>query len=529
LLLAGALSLLPRPAVSTAPVSEVALETEAIVARLGARAGRATRRRFTRACEGQAPRTTCSEQGCAAVVQLCGECAGEPCRAWVLAVGDRAGAVTDADVLSTATGLTLRQLALYADGAIEATGEGPHGEPVSLSAFRRAEGALVRPEPHRDPESLRSRWSGDAFEQLVLSDVPRGTRPTATVEAAARGVCGPLPRVLRPRAFCSSQGCAVEMLREVDRGSDGTATVRVPACVAWVPRTGTPRRVEVEIEALAGADRGFSVAGVREQTLCLRGLAGPGARTESEQGVCLELGSPERLVYAVERFRRGEAWRYRAWAAGGVTLARSNEQDGEVHYDVPTLATAPVLDGDFDEPAWQRAAALIPFTLGAGSARWGGRDDLSVSWRAVRVRETLYFALEVRDDHFVERAAASSVLASDHVQLTVVGGVRLAVLLEPNGAVSMRQWRLESGREVDRPLPVSGHWQRHAQGYRLEWSLPLRQLGLASTSAEVGLQLYVADGDDGRTPKSLLGHHVQAHLWEDWPPPVRPRPWGSLR
>jgi hypothetical protein len=176
---------------------------------------------------------------------------------------------------------------------------------------------------------------------------------------------------------------------------------------------------------------------------------------------------------------------------------------GDGEYEVLKFKGAPPqINGKADEPEWKGATLWMNTVahVEKGDDAWRGPEDASAEWIFRWVDGAMVFLVRVRDDQVVAGGSAAS---NDAL---VVGPAVLT--LAPLGKVSA------SGAPQ-----ATCAWAEAPKGYRMECSIPLKelQLGAPSASWEQGLQLKDSD-KPGESP-TVLGSRLRGRAWKTYPPP----------
>lgn len=250
-------------------------------------------------------------------------------------------------------------------------------------------------------------------------------------------------------------------------------------CVATVQREGG------DVDVLAQGDFGLRRS---ENNLCLTGIT-DGVRGSTGGLLC------------IDPHGRG--------ALAGIDMTG---------WTVSDASRYPLRYQDQEPKALERALSVAPSTRDRilhGEAHWSGPDDLSLTWKAVRVDDDLLLEAVIRDDHDTPGQGPGS----DHLEIDVwlqPGGadrlpdVRLAVLRDGT-AGTVRRWRW-ANQEVDEASPGTATWRQVPGGHQVTVRLPE-----AAAFREAGdrmLSIRASDGDDGH--QTVIG--TTAHvIWDNTP------------
>lgn len=184
------------------------------------------------------------------------------------------------------------------------------------------------------------------------------------------------------------------------------------------------------------------------------------------------------------------------------------------------LTTVPTIDGMFNDwPAGEGIALNrdTAFSFQGGIANFA---DLSAIIRSGWDEQTLYFAIEVRDD----------VLVTDSTDVWRDDGLEIGL----DGLYDRDAWGdddhqytiVADGRVTDRGIPapeIAAGIQVSDQGYSVEVAIPMSELlmGIPISGTVMGFTVGLHDDDDGDSWDAYL-------IWEGTNTSSKPEEWGSL-
>ncbi|QDE92670.1 hypothetical protein BHS06_28855 [Myxococcus xanthus] len=426
---------------------------------------------------------------------------------WCLVVTDRQGTVTGS--LRLADTEDARVTRASEAGGIDVRGWDEARRTFVLRSKRRKDGSLVEVArtPERRPQTAptptpipKPRQKAEASCSVGPSDSgPTRTPPTCTGR-------NPAASFLQEAAkLCATQPGAGE------QPVSAVGSCSASACIALVPDVGAWECVVGQSDG--GAPHVLKLAEVAESsgltevkltgtTACATFVEGGGSGGDIVSSACVRIGSPDRLALPAPSSR--------------VTFL-----DAEGYHAVPMKAE-PTVDGDIaGDAAWapvQPLPARTDLNVIHGLGAWEGPRDASVTWRLAQGAAALYLAAQVNDDRVTLVRPGLRAVSADHLELRPY----YAVVLEPEGQASLRQWRDFRGTHVDWPIHGARcRWRARQGGQDIECRLPFGAVGaLAAPPSRQDLLLVFSDGDGEPRQKSLVGTRVALWLWKEFPPSV---------
>ncbi|NTX67698.1 hypothetical protein HUA74_44335 [Myxococcus sp. CA051A] len=427
---------------------------------------------------------------------------------WCLVVTDRKGTVTGSLAL---TGTEDAKVTRASEaGGIDVRGRDEARRTFVLRSKRRKDGSLVelarttergpttaltplpepRPQPKSKPQEAYCSIEPSNSEPTLAPPTCTGRKPAASFLQEAAKLCatsaGAGEQPVSAVGSCSASAC-------IALGADEG----VWECVVGQSDGGAPHVLKFA-EVLGSS--GLTGVALTGTTVCATFVQGGGSGGDIVSSACVLIGSPDRLVLP-------------------APPSRVAFLDEEGYHTVPMKAE-PTVDGDIaGDAAWgpvQPLPALTDSNVIHGLGAWEGPLDASVTWRLAQGADALYLAAQVGDDRVTPARPGLSPVFADHLELRPY----YAVVLEPEGHASLRQWRDFRGTRVD--WPVRGarcRWRARQGGQDIECRLPFGAVGaLAVPPSRQDLLLVFSDGDGEPRQKSLVGTRVDLWLWKELPP-----------
>ncbi len=424
---------------------------------------------------------------------------------WCLMVTDQQGTVTGSLQLADAEDAKVTRASEAGDIDVREWDEARRTS--VLRSKRRKDGSLVEvartpkrrpqtaptpsPKPRKQPEascSVEPPYRGPTLTPPTCT----GRKPAARFLQEAAKLCATQPgageQLVSAVGSCSASACIALM------PVDG-----VWECVVGQSDGGAPHVLKL---AEVAKSSGLTGVGLTGTTACATFVEGGGSGGDISSSACVLIGSPDRLVMQ-------------------APPSRVAFLDEEGYHTVPMKAE-PTVDGDIaGDAAWapvQPLPARTDSNVIHGLGAWEGPRDASVTWRLAQGATALYLAAQVSDDRVTPARPGLRSVFADHLELRPY----YAVVLEPEGHASLRQWRDFRGTRVD--WPVHGarcRWRARQGGQDIECRLPFGAVGaLAAPPSRHDLLLVFSDGDGEPRQKSLVGTRVDLWLWKEFPPSV---------
>ncbi|MCA9670639.1 MAG: hypothetical protein KC503_33815 [Myxococcales bacterium] len=183
-----------------------------------------------------------------------------------------------------------------------------------------------------------------------------------------------------------------------------------------------------------------------------------------------------------------------------IVLAVSQAHAGELPC-TPVKKGVIQLDGLLGEwhgvtPARASGSAMVV----SGRGGWNGDGDLSFTVRCNLTRDTMYIAINVKDDYFVR---ANKLSASDHARLHFGGRTLYVYPGDLRRSRAVVSWNARGKRRA-RGVKIAESMQK--RGWSVEIALPLRKLpGFRAGSPSMRASVSVADTDH---PSAKKPQHV---------------------
>ncbi|WP_338866404.1 hypothetical protein [Myxococcus stipitatus] len=422
---------------------------------------------------------------------------------WCLVVTDLQGTVTGSLLLADTEDPKITQASKA--GGIDVRAKGTAGRTWVLRSKRRKDGSLVevsRKVEHRTqtaptPAPIpKPRQTVEAFCAVepsgggpsLTSPTCSGRRPAARFLQEAAKLCG------------AQQG-------EGEKSVSAAGTCSASACIALVSGECVVGQLDggaAHVLKLAEVAKSYFLVEVSltGTTACASFDEGGGSDGVDYSSACVAIGPPDRVVLPDPPPR--------------VSF------QGEQGYNTVPMKAEPTVDGDIaGDAAWAPVESLPARTdsnVIHGLGAWQGPRDASVTWRLAQGASAVYLAAQVSDDRVTLARPGLRPVFADHLEIRPY----YAVVLEPEGHASLRQWRDYWGTRVD--WPVHGarcRWRARRGGQDIECRLPFGAVGaLASPPSRTALMLVFSDGDGEPRQKSLVGTRVDLLLWTEFPPSV---------
>lgn len=428
---------------------------------------------------------------------------GTPVLEVCLVVTDRQGTVTGS--LSITETEDPKVTHASEAGDIDVRGRSEAGRMFVLRTKRQEDGSLVEvartlepkpqtaptptpmPKPIQKPEASCSIEPSDSGEPLVPATCT-GRKPPARFLQEAENLCATQP------------GSGEQPLSTVGACSASACIALVPGeCVVGQLDGGEPHVLKLEDVAESSGLGWVELTGAR---VCAIFPEYGGSIGVSVSSACVLIGSPDRLALS-------------------APSSRVSFRSEKGYYTVPMKAE-PRVDGDITgDAAWARVEPIPARTdrdVIHGLGAWEGPRDASVTWRLAQGASALYLAAQVSDDRVTPARPGLRAVFADHLELRPY----YAVVLEPGGQASLRQWRDFRGTRVDWPVHGAGcRWRARQGGMDIECRLPFGAVGaLAAPPSHRPFMLVFSDGDGEPREKSLVGTRVDLWLWKEFPPSV---------
>jgi hypothetical protein len=325
--------------------------------------------------------------------------------------------------------------------------------------------SLKRPAPPAPPSAPSLEVKRDGGDCNLYGNVlPEctGTAPDERVRRAAAQSCEVHEE--KVGGTCSKAGCIGVVSPGTDTG----------VCVTWVRKGQKPQRLAFLPE---GAPSGVSLLGTK---VCVE--ASGGCPTGCEYSACADVSGPKPV-----------------WSAPMPPPDVVGDGDYEV---LKFKGAPPQINGKADEPEWKGATLWMNTVahVEKGVEAWHGPEDASAEWIFRWVDGAMVFLVRVRDDQVVAGDASAS---NDAL---VVGPAVLT--LAPKGKVSA------SGAPQ-----ATCAWAEAPKGYRMECSIPLKDLQLDAPSARWEQGLLLQDSDKPGESPTVLGSRLRGRAWKTYPPP----------
>ena len=195
--------------------------------------------------------------------------------------------------------------------------------------------------------------------------------------------------------------------------------------------------------------------------------------------------------------------------------------------NVPYLASAPVLDGVWDE--WKTTAYPAKFIV-FGKDKWVGSEDLEGSYRMGWDNTYLYLAVKVIDDKYVQNATGIDIFKGDYIELLLDVNLRGDFYTQKLDSDDY-QLQLSPGKpDPDDPKEAYLYFPSNAAGsrtdvkiaavggdglYRVEAAIPWSVFGISPASGQqYGFAVSISDNDhedqnqQDTMASSVAGRHL---------------------
>ncbi len=223
--------------------------------------------------------------------------------------------------------------------------------------------------------------------------------------------------------------------------------------------------------------------------------------------------------------------------AATATLPSNAQSNSNVA--VPSLATAPTIDGELSE--WDGEPLVVSPFLVHTAASWDGSDDILAKWYLGWDADNLYIAAAVTDDAHVQTQTGPTIFRGDSLSLQfdtnregdfgpTLSADDYQIDLSPGdfGDVPASVVRYRGRASGDIP-EAPGHGivmaaQKTDDGYTLEAAIPWNDLALSpEPGLTIGVALNVNDNDGvGTAVQEVMKSHVATRKFGD------PTTWGTL-